>query len=65
MKISKITIDNYKSIKHLEFEPSDGLNAFIGANSSGKSNIFDLIERNIRQYQYGEQVPHLIWPSKL
>jgi predicted ATP-dependent endonuclease of OLD family len=49
----------------LEFEPSDGLNAFIGANSSGKSNIFDLIERNIRQYQYGEQVPHLIWPSKL
>lgn len=43
MKITKITIDNYKSIKHLEFEPSKGLNAFIGANSTGKSNIFDAI----------------------
>ena len=43
MKITKITIDNYKSIKHLEFEPSQGLNAFIGANSTGKSNIFDAI----------------------
>ncbi len=43
MKINKITIDNYKSIKHLEFEPSPGLNAFIGANSTGKSNIFDAI----------------------
>lgn len=43
MKITKITIDNYKSIKHLEFEPDPGLNAFIGANSTGKSNIFDAI----------------------
>ena len=43
MKIIRITIDNYKSIKHLEFEPSQGLNAFIGANSTGKSNIFDAI----------------------
>jgi len=43
MKFTKITIDNYKSIKHLEFEPSPGLNAFIGANSTGKSNIFDAI----------------------
>lgn len=43
MKITKITIDNYKSIKHLEFEPDSGLNAFIGANSTGKSNIFDAI----------------------
>lgn len=43
MKITKITIDNYKSIKHLEFEPDPCLNAFIGANSTGKSNIFDAI----------------------
>lgn len=43
MKITRITIDNYKSIKHLEFEPSQGLDAFIGANSTGKSNIFDAI----------------------
>lgn len=43
MKFTKITINNYKSIKHLEFETSPGLNAFIGANSTGKSNIFDAI----------------------
>jgi len=43
MKIIKIIIENYKSIKYLEFEPSKGLNAFIGANSTGKSNIFDAI----------------------
>lgn len=43
MKISRIAIDNYKSIKHLDFYPSEGINAFIGANSAGKSNIFDAI----------------------
>lgn len=43
MKIKKIIIDNYKSIKHLEIIPELGLNAFIGENSVGKSNIFDAI----------------------
>lgn len=43
MRIKKVTIDNYKSVKHIEFEPTSGLNAFIGANSAGKSNIFDAI----------------------
>ncbi len=43
MKITKITISNYKSIKHLEFELLPGLNAFVGANSAGKSNIFDAV----------------------
>lgn len=43
MKITKIIIKNYKSIKQLEFTPNKGLNAFIGENSVGKSNIFDAI----------------------
>lgn len=43
MKIERITIDNYKSIKFLEIEPNAGLNAFIGENSVGKSNIFNAI----------------------
>jgi len=43
MKITKITIENYKSIKNLEFCPNQGLNAFIGENSVGKSNIFNAI----------------------
>ncbi len=43
MKINRIVIDNYKSIKHLDVSLSPKLNAFIGANSTGKSNIFDAI----------------------
>jgi putative ATP-dependent endonuclease of OLD family len=43
MKITKVTIDNYKSIKYLEFNPNKGINAFVGSNSTGKSNIFEAI----------------------
>jgi putative ATP-dependent endonuclease of OLD family len=43
MRIEKVEIENYKSIKKLEFTPNAGLNAFIGANSTGKSNVFDAI----------------------
>ncbi len=43
MKIEQVTIKNYKSIKEIYFEPTSGLNSFIGANSTGKSNIFDAI----------------------
>lgn len=53
MKIKKISIENYKSIKKLEFSPNSGLNAFIGENSVGKSNVFDAINWLIGP----------IWPS--
>lgn len=43
MKITEITIKNYKSIKDLKFRPNPGLNAFIGENNTGKSNIFEAI----------------------
>lgn len=43
MKITEVFIENYKSIKHLNFKPNDKLNVFIGENSVGKSNIFDVI----------------------
>ncbi len=43
MKITKITIENYKSIKHLALIPNSGINTIIGENSVGKSNIFDAI----------------------
>ena len=43
MKITKVYIENYKSIKKLEFTPSALVNVFIGENSVGKSNIFDAI----------------------
>jgi putative ATP-dependent endonuclease of the OLD family len=43
MKITNIYIQNFKSIEKLEFKPNRKLNAFIGCNSSGKSNIFEAI----------------------
>lgn len=41
MKITKVSIQNYKSIKKLTFYPSPRINVIIGENSVGKSNIFD------------------------
>jgi len=43
MKITKIEIENYKSIRHLVIEPNQGINAFVGENSVGKSNIFNAV----------------------
>lgn len=41
--IKKISIKNFRSIKHLELEPSK-LCAIVGANSSGKSNLLKAID---------------------
>jgi len=43
MKIKKIQIKNYRSIKELEFEPQS-LCALVGENNSGKSNILNAID---------------------
>lgn len=43
MKIERIIIQNYKSVKHVDLSCSPKINAFIGENSTGKSNIFDAI----------------------
>lgn len=43
MKIDRISIKNFKSIKVIDMACSPKLNAFIGENSVGKSNIFDAI----------------------
>mgnify|MGYP000506297808 FL=1 len=42
MKIDKLTIRNYKSIKDLELSPR--INVLIGANNVGKSNILYAME---------------------
>ena len=44
MKITRIIIQNYKSIKNVDIVLSEGINTFIGENSVGKSNIFSAIE---------------------
>lgn len=43
MRIQKIHIKNYRSIKELEFEPQS-LCALVGENNSGKSNILNAID---------------------
>lgn len=43
MKITRIYIQNYRSIKKLDIKPNPKLNAFIGENGVGKSNIFEAI----------------------
>lgn len=40
MLIKKVTIHNYKSIKHQEFN-LENLSIFVGKNNSGKSNLID------------------------
>ena len=40
MKIKRIRIQNYNSIKDIDITLSDKVNVFIGENSVGKSNIF-------------------------
>ena len=43
MKIERIVIRNFKSVKHIDIACSSKINAFIRENSVGKSNIFDAI----------------------
>lgn len=43
MKISKLTIQNFRSLKEVEFSPG-GFNILVGRNNHGKSNIFEAIE---------------------
>ncbi len=43
MKISKIIVKNYRSVKDVEISPST-FNIFIGQNNHGKTNFFEAIE---------------------
>lgn len=43
MKISKIIVKNYRSVKDVEISPSK-FNIFIGQNNHGKTNFFEAIE---------------------
>ena len=43
MKIERIQIKNFKSIKSIKFAPRD-INVFVGENDSGKTNILRALE---------------------
>lgn len=45
MKLSKVKIQNYRSIKEIEFEfPESGILVLVGENNAGKSNIIRAID---------------------
>ncbi len=43
MKVSKLTIQNFRSLRDVTFEPG-GFNILIGRNNHGKSNVFEAVE---------------------
>lgn len=43
MRIKRIYIENYKSLKEVKVELNEGVNVFIGKNNTGKSNIIDAL----------------------
>ena len=43
MKISRITVNNFRSIEHAAIEPS-AFNVLVGQNNHGKTNFFEAIE---------------------
>ena len=54
MKITNITIDNYKSIKHMSVNGLSGINMLYGYNNTGKSNLLKFIELLFRRkFRYG------------
>ena len=42
MKIREISIQNFKSLYNVSFEPGK-LNVFLGANGSGKSSVLEAV----------------------
>lgn len=44
MKISKIIINNFKGIEHVEMAPVKPINVLIGRNNSGKSSILNCLK---------------------
>jgi putative ATP-dependent endonuclease of OLD family len=43
MRINKITVQNFRSIKEAEITP-DSFNFFVGQNNHGKTNFFDALD---------------------
>src|ERR1035441_9931324 len=43
MIISRIQVENFRSVKHADIAPSE-FNVFVGQNNHGKTNLFEAIE---------------------
>ncbi len=44
MRVRRISIKNFRGIRDLEWQPSDGLNCLVGPGDSGKSTIIDALD---------------------
>lgn len=43
MPITEVIVDNYMRVRHVDFEPSTGLNEITGENENGKSSLLNAI----------------------
>lgn len=55
MRLTNLTIDNYKSLKSVSIEP-ERLTLLVGANASGKSNFTDCLDFVSEVYRHGLEV---------
>ena len=45
MRISRIRVENFRSLREFEMEPNDGANLLVGENNAGKSALLVALER--------------------
>ena len=45
MRISRIRVENFRSLREFEMEPEDGANLLVGENNAGKSALLVALER--------------------
>ncbi|HEY1655416.1 MAG TPA: DNA replication/repair protein RecF [Candidatus Tumulicola sp.] len=43
MRLTRIALSNFRNYETLEVEPTGGLNAFVGVNAQGKSNLLEAV----------------------
>ncbi len=56
MLLKKVSIKNFKSIKHLEFDfPESNILVLVGENNAGKSNIIRAIDVICGESWYGKE----------
>ncbi len=64
MKIKKISIENFRSIKTAEIDPTN-FNFFVGQNNHGKTNFFDAINYFYNGISRGQLLEELIFCGDL
>lgn len=58
MRISRITVDNFRSVKKAEIHPS-AFNVFVGQNNHGKTNFFEAVDWFFNGLRKGEALEEI------